>query len=127
MTPAIKFFRYVFIFLIVSVAAHSQVVGGSIGGVVHDSTGANLFGASVTVRQNETGATRTLTTDQDGRFFAPSVPVGSYTVTVNHDGFSQERQTGISLAIGQSLQLNFVLGIASVQQAVEVDASGSLP
>lgn len=123
MTPVLKHFRYVFFFSILSVVAQAQVVGGSIGGVVHDSSGAVLSGAAVTVRQNETGATRTLTTDQDGRFFAPSVPVGSYSVTVNQEGFAQQRQTGISLAIGQSLQLNFVLGIASVEQAVEVNAS----
>ncbi len=123
MTVTFKLFRYAFIFLIVAVAARAQVVGGSIGGVVHDSSGAALSGAAVTVRQTETGATRTLTTDDEGRFYAPSVPVGAYTVTVDQDGFAQQKQTGITLTIGQSLQLNFVLGVAAVEQAVEVDAS----
>jgi Carboxypeptidase regulatory-like domain len=122
-TAAFKFFRYVFIFLIIGVAAQAQVVGGSIGGVVHDSSGATLSGAAVTVRQSETGATRTLTTDDEGRFFAPSVPVGAYTVTVNQEGFASQKQTGIKLTVGQSLLLNFVLGVAAVEQAIEVDAS----
>ncbi len=118
-----KLYRYAFIFFIVAVAARAQVVGGSIGGVVHDSSGAALSGAAVTVRQSETGATRTLTTDDEGRFYAPSVPVGAYTVTVDQEGFAQQKQTGITLTIGQSLQLNFVLGVAAVEQAIEVDAS----
>ncbi len=46
--------------LVISIAAHAQIVGGTISGTVKDSTGAALAGATVTVRQIETGATRTL-------------------------------------------------------------------
>ena len=80
-----------------ALAAQAQVVGGTIGGVVHDISGATVSEATVTVRQAETGATRTLTTDSEGRFFAPSVPVGAYTVAVQHEGFATQQQTGISL------------------------------
>ncbi|MGA7858534.1 MAG: carboxypeptidase-like regulatory domain-containing protein, partial [Terracidiphilus sp.] len=79
---------------------------------------------AVTVRQIETGATRNLTTGADGRFYAPSIPVGAYTVSVSHDGFASQVRSGISLTVGQSLQLDFVLGVAAVEQQVEVDASG---
>ena len=79
----------------------------------------------MTVRQIETGATRTLATNGDGRFYAPSVPVGDYLVTVKRDGFQTDQQSGISLAIGQSLQLNFVLGVETVQQQIVVDAAQS--
>lgn len=127
MTLAIKLSRVVasaFI-TISSLAAYAQVVGGTVTGVVHDNSGAAIAGASVTVTQTETGANRTLTTDSEGRFSAPSVPVGPYTVKVEHDGFAPQQQTGITLTVGQSLQLNFVLGIAAVQQAIEVTADGS--
>src|SRR5208337_844049 len=70
-----------------TMAAYAQIVGGTINGTVRDSSGASLSGATVTVRQIETGATRTLTTNDDGRFYAPSVPVGNYLVTVKRDGF----------------------------------------
>ena len=121
---ASRFFRSLpLVLLAVAVSTQAQVVGGTISGIVHDPTGAAVSGATVTVRQTETGATRTLTTDSDGRFFAPSVPVGPYTVSVQHDGFAPQEQTGITLTVGQSLQLNFVLGVAAVEQAVEVDAS----
>ena len=118
-----KFRIFVFALLIVgAAAAGAQIVGGTISGVVHDRTGAALEGATVTVRQIETGATRVLTTDSSGRFSAPSVPVGYYSVSVKRDGFGVETRSGISLTVAQSLQLNFVLSVEAVQQQVEVDA-----
>jgi hypothetical protein len=106
-----------------ALAAHGQIVGGTISGTVREATGASLEGATVTVRQLETGATRELTTGADGRFYAPSVPVGAYSVLVTHDGFAQQQRNGITLSIGQSLWLDIVLGVATVQQEVEVNAT----
>src|SRR3569832_1368470 len=106
------------------VSSHAQIVGATITGTVHDSSGAALSSATVTVKQTETGLIRTVTTDAEGRFFAPSVPIGPYTVTAEHDGFAPTQQSA-TLVLGQSLQLNFVLGVASVQQAIEVTADSA--
>ena len=103
--------------------AHAQIVGATIGGTVKDTSGALLGGATVTVRQLETGATRILTTDANGRFHAPSVPVGDYVITVVHDGFATQKRTGLSLVVGQSLQVEFALGLDTVHQDVVVDAT----
>ena len=125
MTLASKLYRvFALLFFAGALAAQAQVVGGSISGTVHDASGAALSGATVVVRQVETGASRTLTTDAEGRFSAPSVPVGEYTVSAAHDGFETQRQTGITLTVAQSLPLNFVLGPASVHQEVVVVDSG---
>src|ERR1035441_9921302 len=78
-----------------ALAAHGQIVGGTISGTVREATGASLAGATVTVRQLEPGATRELTTGADGRFYAPSVPVGAYSVLVTHDGFAQQQRNGV--------------------------------
>ena len=102
--------------------AHAQIVGATIGGAVRDSTGAALSGATVIVRQTDTGTTRTLVTGSDGRYSAPSVPVGPYSVSAAHDGFQPQEQTGIALAIGQSVQLNFALGVSTVHEQVIVEA-----
>jgi hypothetical protein len=112
------------LFVIAALAAHAQVVGANLSGSVHDPSGTAVAGATVTVRQTETGATRTLTTDAEGRFFAPSVPVGTYSVEAAHEGFETERQTSIALSVGQSRHLILVLGVATVQQNVVVDAAG---
>jgi hypothetical protein len=103
--------------------AIAQIVGGTVSGTVHDATGAALSGARVTVRQIETGATRTLTTGADGRYAAPSVPVGDYTVTAAHDGFAAQERTGITLAIAQSLVVDFQLGVDTVREEVVVNAA----
>lgn len=112
-----------FLVALSSSSLHGQVVGGSINGTVRDATGAALPGATVVVRQEETGATRTVTTAADGRFYAPSVPIGHYSVSVSIEGFEPQKQTGINLTVGESLQLQLVLGVARVQQEVEVDAT----
>jgi hypothetical protein len=103
-------------------SAYAQIVGGTISGTVKDTTGAALSGATVTVRQIETGATRTLTTGSDGRFYAPSVPVGDYSISVALASFETEHRGGISLTVAQSLQLAFVLSVEKVQQEVVVNA-----
>jgi hypothetical protein len=105
--------------------ASAQIVGATLSGTVHDTTGAAVSGATVTVRQTETGATRTLTTGADGRYSAPSVPVGPYTVTVARDGFATQEQTGIVLVVAQSLVVDFKLGVGAVQQNVVVNAESS--
>ena len=105
-------------------SAYAQVVGATLTGTVHDPSGAAVSAATVTVRQTETGAIRILTTDAEGRFFAPSIPVGPYTIAVQHDGFARQEHTGISLTVGQSLQLNFVLTVAADKQEVVVNAAG---
>jgi len=93
----VKFLKQLSLLLaLISLAAtvRAQIVGATINGTVHDTTGAIVPGAKVEVRQLETGATRTLTTSADGEFNAPSVPVGHYIVTVSLEGFNSQRQSG---------------------------------
>ena len=108
--------------LLAVTTTHAQIVGGTISGTVRETSGATVSGAAVTVRQTETGATRQLVTSADGRYYAPSVPVGAYSVSVSRDGFARQERAGVSLTVGQSLQLDFVLGVATVQQEVVVEA-----
>src|SRR5580692_7699165 len=71
---------------------HAQVVGGTISGSITDSTGAAVGNAQVLVHNDETGNERHLQSGPDGRYAAPSVPVGTYTVTATADGFGPGRQ-----------------------------------
>ena len=120
MNRFVKLHFLLFVLLIGHFTAHAQIVGGTISGTVREATGATLPGATVTVRQAETGASRVLTTGADGRYYAPSVPVGSYSVSVSHEGFESEQRSGIALVVAESLQLDFVLGVATVKQEVVV-------
>jgi hypothetical protein len=114
-----------FALALAAAAAHGQIVGATLSGTVRDATGAALSGATVTVKQQETGATRQLTTGADGRYAAPSVPVGNYTVTAIHDGFAAQERTGISLVVAQSLIVDFQLGVDSVHTDVVVQAEST--
>ena len=61
-------------------AASAQAVSGTILGTVTDPTGAVISNAKVTLVNEGTGLTRTVTTDANGEYTAPSLPTGSYTV-----------------------------------------------
>lgn len=108
-----------------AVPARSQVVGASIRGVITDNSKATISEATVIVRNLDTGNTRTMSTGADGRYSAPSVPVGRYSITVSREGFATQEKSGITLVVGQSLQLDFTLAVQSVSQQVIVSAAPS--
>ena len=101
-------------------ALHAQLVGGTIAGDVVDPSSAALSQASIVIRNQETGTARAFVTGADGAFSAPSVPVGVYTVSVEHAGFAPERRTGVIVTVGLSVHLHFALAIGKVEQAVIV-------
>ena len=68
----------------------------SINGTVSDETGAVIAGADVKVKNVETGAVRTLSTDSAGHYEAAALPVGQYEVDAEHTGFRPEARTGIT-------------------------------
>lgn len=109
--------------LSLSVHAWSQIVGGSILGTVRDTSGAAIPGAKVEIRNTETGTTRLLTSDATGRYAAPSVPIGPYSVSAAKDGFSTQTQTGLRLVVGQSAEVDLSLAVGQVQQEVTVAAA----
>jgi hypothetical protein len=99
----------------------AQVVGGTIFGSVTDASGATIPNAQVRVHNDETGNERRLTTGDDGRYSAPSVPVGSYTIFVSADGFSEQSRHGVELSVGQSESVNITLAVAGAAQTVTVE------
>ena len=108
-------------FALTALKAHAQVVGGTLSGTITDATGAGLAHVEVVVHNDETGTERRLATGDDGRFSAPSIPVGTYTITALLDGFAQQRRTGIELTVGQSKEIDLQLTVNAVQQQVTVE------
>jgi len=95
-------------------------IGASISGTITDLTGGALPGASVTVKNLETGAVRTIAADEAGRYIASSLEVGLYEVRAEKEGFSAEVRTGITLAVGQQVVVDLTLRVGQVQDAVVV-------
>ena len=71
----VRFLILSFAFLPGSVLLHAQLVGGTIAGDIVDPNNAAVVGASVVIRNQETGGVRELITAQGGAFSAPSIPV----------------------------------------------------
>ena len=88
------------------VSAQSQAAGGEIEGTVTAPDGSGLPGVQVTIRNTETGLVRETTTDDAGRYRAPLLPVGTYEVTANLEGFPPVRRTGLTLTIGSTLKVD---------------------
>jgi predicted porin len=75
--------------------------GASLSGMVTDKTGAALPDVAVTIKNVDTGATRTNTTDGGGHFQESGLAPGRFAIRAAKKGFADEKRTGISLAVGQ--------------------------
>jgi predicted porin len=73
----------------------------SLSGVVTDQTGAALRDVAVIIKNVDTGATRTITTDSVGHFQASGLPAGRFEIRAAKPGFADQTLTGIGLAAGQ--------------------------
>ncbi|HKY28297.1 MAG TPA: carboxypeptidase-like regulatory domain-containing protein, partial [Pyrinomonadaceae bacterium] len=77
------------VFLSVPIVFGQSGPSGSLSGVVQDPNGASLPGVVVTVKNLATGATRTLNTNEEGRWTMPALPVGTYEVSYEMSGFKK--------------------------------------
>src|SRR5260221_4813039 len=114
--------------LLVTMAVACKVGGqvpASITGVVTDPSAAPIPAATVTTKNLETGALRSATTNDAGRYLILSLAVGQYEVRVTKAGFKEEVRSGIQLAIAQEarVDLNLQVGSVTTQIIVASDAS----
>ena len=110
----------VFVGAMVVVPVFSQNATGTVLGVVRDSQGGAVVGANVTIRDTETGFVRTVVTGEDGGYRAPALPVGSYSIKVEKQGFKSSAHNGLVLAVAQEMAVNFDLEVGSATQVVVV-------
>jgi Carboxypeptidase regulatory-like domain/TonB-dependent Receptor Plug Domain len=111
--------------LMASLAPLQAQVTAAISGKVVDPTGTGVSGARVTVKSLETGATRSVTTDDAGNYRALSLPLGAQEVRAEKASFKVGIRTGIDLTVGQDAVVNLSLEIGDVAQVVTV--SGASP
>jgi len=93
---------------------------------VKDQTGAILPSAEVTVTQTDTGATRSVITNENGAYVLASLPIGPYRLEVALPGFRTYVQTGIILQVNSNPVINAVLQIGQVTEQVQVAADAAL-
>ena len=122
---------------ILALPCAAQNVTGSISGVVQDTSGQLVPGASVTISNNATVATVKLQTDDRGDFTAAGLQAGTYSLRISKEGFKQFEQSGLVLTAGErrsvgglTLQVGAVnetvtvTGVAASVQTVSAERSG---
>ncbi|HVF43308.1 MAG TPA: carboxypeptidase regulatory-like domain-containing protein [Pyrinomonadaceae bacterium] len=103
--------------------AYSQEITGTIVGTVTDPSGAVVKGATVTVAdESKDIVVRTVTTNDEGQFSVPLLPVGTYTVTIESAGFKKSAQTGVKLDVNQRRAVDVQLETGSIEEVVTVQA-----
>ncbi len=106
--------------LLFATLALAQTNTGEIGGVVRDSSGGLLPGATVVGTHLASGFRAERVTDASGRFFLAGLPVGEWQIEVQLSGFSRVVQRGIVLEIGRTLDLQFDLRLGQINEEITV-------
>jgi outer membrane receptor protein involved in Fe transport len=88
-------------------------------GVVKDSSGAIVPGATITAQNNDTAQMRTTTSGDDGSYRIPALQPGPYTLKVDKVGFRTETQT-LTLDVAQELAANVTLEVGAATQEITV-------
>ncbi len=96
----VALFLAAIIFCLSAFPAWAQT-GASLSGVVTDQSGAALHDVAVTIRNVDTGATRTIETDRGGHYQASGLRPGTFEIRAASPGFADEARMGINLAVGQ--------------------------
>ena len=105
--------------------AHAQTTTGGVRGLVSVRKGKAIAGATILIRNLESGLTRTQMTTATGEFSFVLLPVGPYEITVTSAGMKTLKDGRIHVSLGQNTVTNFVLDTAEAAATVEVTASSS--
>ena len=104
-----------------SIDAQSQATTGVIRGFVRDQFDNPVAEAAVALRETRTNYERTLASSDLGLFTATLLPLGSYDVSVQAPGWSEVRQTGVQVRVGETVELTVRLVPRMEEIVVEAD------
>ncbi|MGH9658011.1 MAG: carboxypeptidase-like regulatory domain-containing protein, partial [Bryobacteraceae bacterium] len=104
----------------------AQDTRGNISGTVTDPQAAVISAAAVTVANTGTGVTVRLSTNASGYYEAPLLLPGSYSITVESPGFKKSVRSGVTLGLGEQLQINFLLEVGGTTESVTVTAEAPM-
>ncbi len=113
LTPALLLFP--------TTAARAQVTTATLYGTVQDASGAVIPGGEATIGNDDTGLAYTASVGADGGFVFNVLPVGTYTLEIESDGFKTYRSTGITLIASQVVRQTHTLEIGSLSETVTVE------
>jgi hypothetical protein len=106
--------------------AVAQTTTGSIVGTITDASQAVVPQATVTAANASTGVAAKTVANASGEYEFLSLPAGSYSITVSHEGFSNSQLADVSLNVDQKITMNVVLKIGGSEQTVRVVSTPAL-
>jgi len=109
---------YLFLFLAIGLTWAS--IAGSISGLVTDSTGAVIPGATVVATDTQTGVKTTVTTDAKGFYSLPALPVGTYDLQISQIGFKTYTESGLVINANSALRVDATLSVGTINEKIEV-------
>src|SRR6185295_11982362 len=99
--------------------------GGNLGGTVRDPSGAAVPKAEVEIKEESTGVARTVTANDDGYYFVPSLTAGRYTVTTSPQGFKRTVVTGVEVHVSENKVQNLDVQVGQVSETVTVSSDSA--
>lgn len=115
----------VVVFLLMSLGLAWASITGSISGLVKDSSGAVINGATVVVANIQTGVKSTGTTDNKGFYNLPALPVGIYSLDVRQAGFKVYRQENLVIDVDSALRVDVTLRVGQVNEVMTVSTEAA--
>jgi hypothetical protein len=119
-TSLVVFFA---LFAVMVGSAWGQQVTAAVTGKVTDPSGAAVANAKVSAKSVERGTVFNTTTNSDGYYNLPNLPVGTFNVRVENPGFQAATQSNIVLQMNQVAKVDIQLQVGNVQTTVEVNAA----
>jgi Carboxypeptidase regulatory-like domain len=104
--------------------ARAQETTGTVTGKITDAQGLAIPGATVTLTGPQ-GA-KSFTTDSDGRYNAPLLVPGTYTIRAELQGFKTVEQANVVVRLGQSIEVPLAMQVGGMAETVEVTASSPI-
>ena len=111
-----------FLLLLSGTAALASITG-SISGIVTDPSSAVVAGVAVKATNVQTGVEQTTTTDAKGFYSFPALPIGTYTIRVHKEGFSNFEQQNIVIDANSVVRADAKLQVGGIQQQVTVSST----
>ena len=104
----------------------AQEITAAINGVVTDPSGAAVVGVKVSAKDLDRGTVVPTTTNNDGFYNFPRLPIGRYEVRAENAGFQTAVQSNVSLQLNQTARIDFQLKVGDVNQTVEVTSAAPI-
>jgi len=109
--------------LVLGISSQAFGQNATVVGTITDPSGAAVANATITITRTETGQAYHLTSNGDGQYVAPDLPIGHYNIKVEATGFKTAEQKGVVLQVGDRTRLDFQLPVGGASETITVEAN----